>query len=147
MLFWFIYIPIWFYFNSISKSLSTVAYFIYIPIWFYFNESDFTTVEATSKFTFQYGSTLILLINIISYFYFGIYIPIWFYFNKIMPWFIPLYFIEFTFQYGSTLIIIYASHSITIFRIYIPIWFYFNNYEVLAKYDIKFDLHSNMVLL
>ncbi|WP_418895624.1 hypothetical protein, partial [Romboutsia ilealis] len=56
-------------------------------------------------FTFQYGSTLIDMLNI----------------NKNIT-------LKFTFQYGSTLIF-YTTFKVEIIdSIYIPIWFYFNNY-------------------
>ena len=57
-----IYIPIWFYFNDATVFEKPCTENIYIPIWFYFNDALVGKVDNDVKFTFQYGSTLILRI-------------------------------------------------------------------------------------
>ena len=78
-----IYIPIWFYFNFSCYTSCLYIVNIYIPIWFYFNKVVYYESVEVEKFTFQYGSTLIILFNISIFNYIFIYIPIWFYFNYI----------------------------------------------------------------
>ena len=77
---------------------------IYIPIWFYFNVERLLCYVAKSRFTFQYGSTLIitimeqLFINKIFTFQYGS--------TLILSANVRVKTIyEFTFQYGSTLMI------------------------------------------
>ena len=53
----FIYIPIWFYFNDQFLSHRQHLFVIYIPIWFYFNSPIPTDSHPIRRFTFQYGST------------------------------------------------------------------------------------------
>ena len=114
---------------SINRLYQLKNYFnirIYIiPIWFYFNGISLTVSISASIFTFQYGSTIILrntayqrflvvftfqygsTLMDITYTFFrcckDLYIPIWFYFNRLATLAIGIQ-IDFTFQYGSTLI-------------------------------------------
>ncbi len=119
---------------------------LYIPIWFYFNVIKDIYRLLTVGFTFQYGSTLILLnIHLACFFksftfqygstliftvfcllniYIILYIPIWFYFNAAQ-----------------------ISIKCTFLFLYIPIWFYFNFIFVLLMMIVHYSLHSNMVLL
>ena len=72
--------------NMVLLQFSRVPYLsvfisIYIPIWFYFNPDVIWYVSPGTTFTFQYGSTSIMIFrqrrNCCI-----IYIPIWFYFNE-----------------------------------------------------------------
>ena len=54
-----LYIPIWFYFNQLTSSGISDLFPLYIPIWFYFNSDSTASMNASIRFTFQYGSTLI----------------------------------------------------------------------------------------
>ena len=118
-------------------------------------------------FTFQYGSTLIVLLAKVRSLT-CIYIPIWFYFNSTSP-LCNRFWLLFTFQYGSTLMLaklwndtnrkliyipiwFYFNDQFRwykrLFRkIYIPIWFYFNQVIYTRCRRFQTNLHSNMVLL
>ena len=84
---WQIYIPIWFYFNWFCVSLICSSIYlhsnmvllqwsnsgsivpckcIYIPIWFYFNDLFCSSHARNSQFTFQYGSTSMMLIAFLT---------------------------------------------------------------------------------
>ena len=105
-----LYIPIWFYFNTGHPQDTVVILLLYIPIWFYFNPMNLQTFAEGGTFTFQYGSTLIIVsIAVLS----GISC--------------------FTFQYGSTLIhscqfrifsmLICSFLSTSLYHFYFPIHF------------------------
>ena len=55
-----IYIPLWFYSNAIRVSPLASSIQIYIPLWFYSNESAIDIILTNNKFTFHYGSILIM---------------------------------------------------------------------------------------
>ena len=162
-----IYIPIWFYFNKSIKlyifgyitdlhsnmvllqwflsSLCNNFGFIYIPIWFYFNSVVYRTYLFLSQFTFQYGSTS-MIVGIGSWMLWPIYIPIWFYFNPIIVFSLIInnkIYIPIWFYFNGIL----PEHTDIFVGIYIPIWFYFNEATALAQGVTIPDLHSNMVLL
>ena len=56
-----LYIPIWFYFNDSSCNNRNRDSPLYIPIWFYFNVMQKLIDTLKSFFTFQYGSTLMIV--------------------------------------------------------------------------------------
>ena len=77
------------------------------------------------KFTFQYGSTLMIFLDAFAKDEKTIYIPIWFYFNLIksnVRCFISTIYIPIWFYFNF--FIDRATWGLDL--IYIPIWFYFN---------------------
>ena len=119
---------------------------IYIPLWFYSNTTPPYLLWAAKKFTFHYGSILIL-IHLKKFKMTPIYIPLWFYSNynnQLRQFYRDL----FTFHYGSILInltnptalitnrftfhygsiLIYHINYLNSYKIiYIPLWFYSND--------------------
>ena len=56
-----IYIPLWFYSNSLIRLKNCKIIQIYIPLWFYSNALICSLVYSPSVFTFHYGSILMPL--------------------------------------------------------------------------------------
>mgnify|MGYP000225447040 CR=1 FL=1 len=128
-----LYIPIWFYFNQLTSSGISDLFPLYIPIWFYFNSDSTASMNASIRFTFQYGSTLIhscqfriffmLICSFLStslyLFYFPIHFIMFFIKKPLIPFiYIPLstsshfYFIEHRQNFSLLIYIIYKFNFI-----------------------------------
>ena len=131
--FWQLYIPIWFYFNVFRWGKIIEQFSLYIPIWFYFNSDSTASMNASIRFTFQYGSTLIhscqfriffmLICSFLStslyLFYFPIHFIMFFIKKPLIPFiYIPLstsshfYFIEHRQNFSLLIYIIYKFNFI-----------------------------------
>ena len=140
----FIYIPLWFYSNSVSRGTVSRCWWIYIPLWFYSNQSEHLQNQCRNKIYIPlwFYSNNYWYIRYLDFK--RIYIPLWFYSNKVCT--ISGYCkLTFTFHYGSILIFD-VPKSITQWK-----WFTFHYGSILifSRFNIsryEANLHSTMVL-
>ncbi len=118
-----IYIPLWFYFYDVKNGDETPCITIYIPLWFYFYTLRTNDYNLINIFTFHYGSTSMKCLRLLA--------PLLKNLHSTMVLLlcqsilvIVLLRARFTFHYGSTSIVSVFDFSPICF-IYIPLWFYF----------------------
>ena len=140
-----LYIPIWFYSNGMRSGLLWNLIFLYIPIWFYSNRC---ICRVFYRYMGTLHSNLVLFKyrwNIFSCQIHCLYIPIWFYSNqkilasreRITSLYIPIWF----YSNGETF-----TDKIYVYHLYIPIWFYSNFGKLNGEHNRETPLHSNLVL-